>query len=85
MDATDHQRHMASLAGLYAARPRPRLLHVRHAGSAVLAALAMPDGSVSMLRVTSADHPELDALPAGDRARVRSAFLALHGGQPDAA
>lgn len=85
MTATDRQRHLAALAGVYAARPRPRLLHVRRAGDAVLIALAQPDGTLTMIRATHADHPEVDSLSPNDRARVRSAVLALHGGRPDAA
>lgn len=77
MTATDTQRHIAAQAALYALNPRARLIHLRASGRLILAALAMPDGNVKLIRATTADHPELDTLPEAERSRVRSAFLAL--------
>lgn len=73
MTATDTQRHQAEQAALCATYPRPRLLP----GGAIQCLLAMPDGTLRMVRAATADHPELDALPEAERSRVRSAFLAL--------
>lgn len=77
MSPTDSQRHQAALAALYATNPRARLIHQRPSGQLILVTLAMPDGSVKLVRATTCDHPELDALPEAERSRVRSAFLAL--------
>lgn len=77
MTATDTQRHQAEQAALCATYPRPRLLHLRRSGGAIQCLLAMPDGTLRMVRAATADHPELDALPEAERSRVRSAFLAL--------
>ena len=77
MTGTATQRHQAMQAALYAVKPRARLVHLRLSGRLLLVALARPDGTVTMIRATTADHPELDALPAHERSRVRSAFLAL--------
>lgn len=88
MNPTDTQRHIAAQAALYALHPRARLIHCRPSGSLLLVTIAQPDGTLRMLRVATADHPELDTLAEGDRSRVRSAFLALaqrEGGPPDAA
>lgn len=81
---TDRLREMATLAGVYAKHPRPRLIHLRASGRVVLAALAMPDGATKLVRATTADHAELDTLSPRDRARVRSAFLSLNREAPDA-
>lgn len=87
MSPADSQRHMALQAALYALNPRARLIHLRASGRLILAALAMPDGSVKLIRATTADHPELDVLPEAERSRVRSAFLARaqHREESDAA
>jgi hypothetical protein len=77
MTPTDTQRHMAAQAALYALHPRARLIHLRASGRLILTTLAMPDGSLRMVRAATADHAELDALPERERSRVRSAFLAL--------
>lgn len=75
---TNRLRHMATLAGVYAKHPRPRLIHLRASGRVVLATLAMPDGATKLVRAATADQPEFDSLAERDRSRVRSAFLALH-------
>lgn len=75
---TANERRLAQQAALYAVRPRVRLLHCRPSGRALLALLALLDGSVKQLRVTTADAPEPDALTESERGRVRAAFLALH-------
>jgi hypothetical protein len=87
MNPTATQRHQALQAALYATTPRARLIHCRPSGSLIVITLAMPDGSVKLIRATTCDHPELDALPENERSRVRSAFLALQKQEapPDAA
>lgn len=77
MTATDSQHHLADQAAQCATYPRPRLLHLRASSRLILAALAMPDGSVKLIRAATADHPELDALAEMERSRVRSAILSL--------
>jgi hypothetical protein len=88
MTPTDTQRHMAAQAALYALHPRARLIHLRASGRLILATLAMPDGTLRMVRAATADQPEFDSLPERERSRIRSAFLALqsqHGGENAAA
>ena len=77
MPATDAQKQMAFAAALYATHPRARLIHLRPSGALLLVSVAMPDGSIKLIRTATADQPELDALPENERSRVRSAFLAL--------
>lgn len=64
----------AEQAALCATYYRPRLLHPRRSGGAILCLLATPNGSVKVIRAATA---ELDALPEAARSRVRSAFFAL--------
>ncbi len=76
MNPTDHQRHQAAWAALYATNPRARLIYLRPAGQLILVTLAMPDGSVKLIRAETADAPGLEVLPEHERSRIRSAFLA---------
>jgi hypothetical protein len=87
MTPTDTQRHQALQAALYATNPRARLISLRQSGQVILVSLAMPDGTLKLVRATTCDHPELDSLPENERSRVRSAFLALQKQEapPDAA
>lgn len=75
MTATDYQRQQAALALLYASHPRARLIHLRPSGQLILITLALPDGSIKLVRAATADHPEFDALPEHERSRIRSAIL----------
>lgn len=60
-----------------APREPARLLHYRPAGGAVLASID-DAGTLRLLRLESADHPELDRLSDRDRATLQGAVLALH-------
>lgn len=60
-----------------APREPARLLHYRPSGGAVLASID-DAGTLRLLRLESADHPELDRLSDRDRATLQGAVLALH-------
>lgn len=68
---------LAQAAALYADKPRARLVYCRRAGGAVVALLALPDGTLKHLRVTAVDCAELGALTESERARVRGAVMSL--------
>ena len=63
-----------------------RLIHHRRVTNAVLATVE-DDGVIRLLRIATADHPELSRLADADRAKIAGAVLALarEGGSPDAA
>lgn len=60
-----------------APRQAARLLHYRPAGDVVLASID-DAGTLRLLRLASADHPELARLGDRDRATLQGAVLALH-------
>lgn len=63
-----------------------RLLHHRRVSGAVLAAIS-DSGTVRLLRISTADDPQLTRLGDADRATISAAVLALarEGGPQDAA
>lgn len=58
-------------------RQAARLLHYRPAGDVVLASID-DAGTLRLLRLETADHPELSRLSDRDRATLQGAVLALH-------
>lgn len=58
-------------------REPARLLNHRRAPGAILAAID-DNGVARLLRLTSADHPELARLGDTDRATLQAAVIALH-------
>lgn len=58
-------------------REPARLLHYRVAGDAVLATID-DAGTLRLLRLETADHPELARLSDGDRATLQAAVMAMH-------
>ena len=62
---------------LAVAREPARLLHYRPCGGAVLASLD-DAGTLRLLRLESADHPELDRLNDADRATLQAAVMTMH-------
>ncbi len=60
-----------------APREPARLLHYRVAGDVVLTTID-DAGSLRLLRLESADHPELARLGDRDRATLQAAVMAMH-------
>lgn len=58
-------------------RDPARLLHHRRVAGAVLATLS-DSGTLRLLRLETADHPELARLSDADRATLQSAVMAMH-------
>lgn len=65
-------------AALSGSRSHSRLLHLRPFGRVVLATLVQPDGTLTLIRASTADQPGLEHLSDRDRATVQGAVLALH-------
>ncbi len=55
-----------------------RLIHLRPFGGVVLATLVQPDGTLALIRASTADQPGLEHLSDLDRATVQGAVLALN-------
>lgn len=88
MSTTDNKRYQTTQSAAYATLPHARLLHYQRSDKQLLVRLTEPNGARALILVTTADHPELSALPEYEQSRVRYAFLALHpdqGAPPDVA
>jgi len=81
---TPSERRLALRSALYAARSRVRMSHYRPAGRGLLVLLALLDGTVQQLRVTTGDHPELGALTERERGGVRAPLFTSNGGEEHA-
>ena len=86
--------NMAAQALLYGGKPRQPIASPRtaarlvghHLEAGVVVADIDDDGTRRVLRLETADHPELQRLGADDRSKLHAAVLTLHrGGPPDAA
>ncbi len=72
---TDRERFNAATQ---ADQPKARLISAHAIDGAVVVHLADSEGFIHMLRVKTADAPELATLPAADRSRIASMVIALH-------